>query len=123
MSREKDFVSEITNLTDEGHLTWTNVSAGKYSEYILQFPSAYQAFTSKYEKGGRTYNLLLVHKKIPGINPDFEVPEEQQSIELIVIFDGRLISTITEYDVDERYLGALASSVSEHNEDTDKLFN
>ena len=122
MSRESDFVIDITKQTDRGDLVWANVSVGKYSEYIFQRESAYQAFSTTFKKDSKTYELLLVHKKAPTYNTDLDSYEEQHSTELLVLCDARLISTITSYVVDDLVLGTLADSVDQENVDVDELF-
>lgn len=122
MSRETDFVREITNKTKDGGIHWANVSPGKYTEYIFQSPFAYQAFIATYPKNDKKYQVLLVHKKVPSHNTDFEVVEERHATELIVILDGRLVSSFTNYEVDESDLGALCEAVADNNDDINDLF-
>jgi hypothetical protein len=123
MSRESDFVRDIEAQTKSGAIKWENVSPAKYSEYIFQSPSAYQAFLARYSKGNKKYQLLLVHKKVPGHNTDFDVVEERHATELIVLLEGRLLSTFTDYDVDERELGALSATIDQENEDIKDLLS
>lgn len=122
MSRETNFIREVILQTEQSLIRWSVVNPSKYAEVITQSPFAYQAFGAKYSKGENEYSLLLVHKKAPSFNAEFEVGEERFSTEMIVLREGLIITVITEYDVDENELHSLSSLVHQENDDVKALF-
>jgi len=122
MSKEDNFLAEVIKRTESETLKWSNVSPEKFGEFIFQRPYAYQAFTSDFDKDGRHYALVLVHKKTPGHNAHFDMPEEQHSTDLLAILNGKLVSTLNNYNVDGELLSDLSKLVDATNEDAANLF-
>lgn len=123
MNKETEFVIDLIKRTKKKELTWSNISYGPYSDFIIQPNFVFQAFSSQLVKGKKKYVLLLVHKKIPTMHEEFEIVHENLFSELLVLFENRLINTISTYKVEDTYFDKLTELVEENNQDSKDLFD
>lgn len=123
MSRESKFITDIISKTESSSVRWINIQPSRYAEYVFQGHLAYQAFEAEAAIEKKKYKLVLVHKKVPSHNTDFEMVEEKHATDLLVFREGRLVSTLTAYEIDDRLMDDLAEAVAAKNDDTDELFD
>lgn len=108
-NRKEEFISSLTKKTKEDILEWEAFSPGKYSGYIFDSSKIIRLFRTEY----RGKDIVLVEKKIPVYNEDYEDYFDQSLIEVYVISETGVELIIDDSSVSESLLQNLLRSVAE----------
>jgi len=123
MDKYEKFIANVLGQTRQGSLVWDVDSPGKYFDYIFNSQLAFRCFTGLYTLNKQKYLLLLVEKKAPNNNNDFDIVIETHALELIVLCESKIVFTITENHVSRDSLIDLLDAVEQVNESSKKLFD
>lgn len=108
-NKKEEFISSLTKKTRGDILEWEALSTGKYSGYIFDSSRVIKLFKTEY----KDKDILLVEKKIPVYNEDYEEYFDQSFIEVYVISETGLELIIDDSSASEDLLQNLLRSVSE----------
>lgn len=102
MADLNDFINNLLNKTRNEELKWKIVSNEKWDHLIFQKNFVYRSLEAEYKLKGKEYTVVLIEKKYE--DPEHEYYYEKYSVEVLLLKDGSLITTISENEVDREEL-------------------
>ena len=119
MSSTQSLFRKVVQATDAGTMKWKIVPRTAYSEVIFQPSYVFRIFESKFQKDEDDYVVLLVEKKYDDPEWDFDV--ERYRPELHFLYEGSIVLTIDEDEVDLIKLVRFAKTVESSTDRAKKL--
>lgn len=121
MNKYEALFKEISALTKNGGISWSQISRSANSDLIFNSSSVFRQFKSKMEKSGNTYVIYFIEKKRPDPEYDFEI--DKYSPEILVVDDqNELVAMLSDSIIDRHDLYQFAGTVESKSDRASKLF-
>lgn len=120
MNKYEKLFNEIFSQTKAGSLKWMQLRRQANSELIFNPNLVWRQFSTDFVRDNSTFTIILVEKKYE--DPDFDFTYEKYSLELLIIDDGELITTISDSIIESSDMIQLANLVETKSDRAKKLF-
>ncbi len=122
MDRYDRIIRDIQQKTDEEIIRWAAVTAGRYSEVLLNPSRVIRAFSAAYPVGQKTYELLFVERRVDFHN-EFDYTTEVYGFELLVLDHNReIVLSLRDGVVERDDLLRLSGLIDAHNDRVKEFF-